>query len=121
MNETELAAIEALGKMDSQDSGISFDVKVKKSSKFQNVHVNIPAWVLALSMFVGGTTVLVLINDMLKPITGENYFENIFGTITAESPEVEEGTERHRRYTELRAEGKSMIATMAILRAEGLA
>ena len=78
-----LAVIEALGKLDTQDSGLSFDVKVKKSSKIQNVHVAIPAWVFVVAGIVGGASAIVLINEIVKELTGEGFL-----------PELEEGAIR---------------------------
>ena len=74
-----LAAIEALGKMDSQDSGISFDVKVKKSSKIQNVHVAIPAWVFVVAGIVGGASAIVLINEIVQELTGAGFLPELPG------------------------------------------
>ena len=68
-----LAVIESLGKMDTQDSGISFDIKVKKSSKIQNVHVAIPAWVFVVAGIIGGASAIVLINEVVKELTGEGF------------------------------------------------
>lgn len=77
MDEEMVAVLETLGKLDSQDSGISFDVKTKKSNTFQNVHVNIPAWALALGTLIGGATTLMLINEVVKGITGEDIWPDM--------------------------------------------
>ena len=77
MDKEMLALVEALGKLDSQDSGISFDVRTLKRNKFQNVHVNIPAWALALGTLIGGASLLMLINETVKALTGEDIWPDI--------------------------------------------
>jgi len=77
MDEKTLAVLKTLGEMDNPDSGISFDVKTKKSSKIQNVHVTIPSWLLVLGTVLGGASALVLINEILKELTGEGLLPEI--------------------------------------------
>jgi membrane protein YqaA with SNARE-associated domain len=82
-DEEQYAMLKALAALDNgNDSGISFDVKTNKGNKFQNVKVNIPAWVFAVGAVLGGATALILINEVVKELTGQSLF-----------PQREEGEE----------------------------
>ena len=80
----QLEMIKALGAMDNQDSGISFDVKMKKSAKIQNVHVCIPSWVLVIGTIVGGTSALIIANEIVKELSGEGFLPELGLGITEE-------------------------------------
>ena len=84
VDENTLAVVKALGSMDTQDSGVSFDVKLKKSSKIQNLKVNIPAWVWVAATVLGGMSAIVLINEAVKELSGEGFLPEVETVTTGE-------------------------------------
>ena len=84
IDENTLAVVKALGSMDTQDSGLSFSVKVKKSSKIQDVKCNIPAWVFVAASILGGASAILIINEVVKEIAGEGFLPELPEQTTGE-------------------------------------